>query len=221
MAARHVVYRCELDRRPRWSGYAPGCEDLSVRADTLGRAQQLMASAIPCSHRCEHTEHSTWEGLWVREALDDRALEREHTTRVLLEALADARLRARLAALPACPAGGVPVVVGVPGDSVDWIVSQHGGCGALVVAAALTNHRLWWNALLPADRAAGTGLRVRGDLAGLGLDTAEATLDDWMAASDCGNATLLLEQPAVTTPAAMTGPGRPVAEPAQRHHAGR
>ncbi|SDY01589.1 hypothetical protein SAMN05216215_1018144 [Saccharopolyspora shandongensis] len=197
MAARHVVYRCELDHEVRWRGYATGDDGIpvDVRADSLGQAQQLMAAtAVGNGHRSEwveHTEHAAGDGLWVREALDDRVLEREHATRVLMETLGDQRLRARLATLPACRVGGVPVVVGVPGDTLDWVLGQHDRRGTLIVAAAVTNHRLWWNALVPADRAADTDLCVAGSLADLDLTDPEATLDDWMATTACGGLVLL------------------------------
>ncbi|MDA3625727.1 hypothetical protein OU415_09785 [Saccharopolyspora sp. WRP15-2] len=194
MATRHVVYRCELDHPLRWRGYATSDGEIPVhvRAPSLGQAQQLMAgTAIGDGKRVEHTEHAAGDGLWVREALDERVLEREHTSRVLMEVLTDQRLRARLAALPACRIGGVPVIVCVPGDAVEWVVGQHDGHGALVVTAAVTNHQVWWNVLVPADRAAETDLGVVGSLAELGLTDPEATVDDWMAAADCASLVLL------------------------------
>ncbi|MER7077251.1 hypothetical protein SAMN02982929_00942 [Saccharopolyspora kobensis] len=197
MAARHVIYRSELDQPLRWRGYAASTDGIPVhvRADSLGQAQQLMAATVAGngqrSEWVEHTEHAAGDGLWVREAFDDRVLERDHATRVLMEALGDQRLRARLATLPACRIGGVPVVVGAPGDTVDWIQGQHDGHGALIVAAAVTNHWLWWNALVPADRAAETDLPVAGSLTDLELTDPEATLDDWMAAIDSARLVLL------------------------------
>ncbi|MEV5541033.1 hypothetical protein AB0L13_29710 [Saccharopolyspora shandongensis] len=204
--ARHVVYRCELDHQVRWRGYTPcdGGISVHVRAPSLGQAQQLMAAvAVGDGKRSdwvEHTEHTAGDGLWVREALDERVLDREHATRVLMEALADQRLRARLATLPACRVGGVPVVVCVPGDAVDWVLGQHDRHGALIVAAAVTNHHAWWNVLLPADRAAETDLSVAGRLDEIGLTDPEATLDDWMAATDCAGLVLLTPRPAQATP---------------------
>ncbi|WP_190824796.1 hypothetical protein [Saccharopolyspora pogona] len=206
MAARHVVYRCELDHPLRWRGYTTGDGDIPVhaRAPSLGQAQQLMtATTVGDGNRSawvEHTEHDAGGGLWVRAALDERARAREHTTRVLMETLTDQRLRARLATLPACGIGGVPVVVCVPGDAVEWVLGQHDGHGALIVAAAVTNHHLWWNVLVPADRAAETDLGVVGSLAELGLTDPEATLDDWMAATDCGGLVLLAPQNAKAAP---------------------
>lgn len=197
MAARHVVYRCELEHQVRWRGYATcdGEIPVHVRASSLGQAQQLMvATAVGDGRRSgwvEHTEHAAGDGLWVREALDARVLEREHTARVLMEVLADQRLRARLATLPACRIGGVPMVVCVPGDAVEWVLGQHDGHGALVVAAAVTNHQVWWNVLVPADRAAETDLGVIGSLDEIGATGPEATVDDWMAATDCASLVLL------------------------------
>jgi hypothetical protein len=197
MAARHVVYRCELDRQVRWRGYATcdGGIPVHVRAPSLSRAQQLMAATTVGDGRrsgwVEHTEHTAGDGLWVREALDEWVLEREHATQVLMEVLTDQRLRARLATLPACRMGGVPVAVCVPGDALEWVLGQHDGHGALIVAAAVTNHHVWWNALVPADRAAETEMRVAGSLADIGLTDPEATVDDWMAATDCAGLVLL------------------------------
>ncbi|MFI0469563.1 hypothetical protein ACH347_36295 [Saccharopolyspora sp. 5N102] len=197
MAARHVVYRCELDHQVRWRGYATSDGEIPVhvRAPSLGQAQQLMAAIAvgdgQRSRRIEHTEHAAGDGLWVREALDERVLEREHATQVLMEVLSDQRLRARLATLPPCLVCGVPVVVCVPGDTLEWVLGQHDRNGALVVAAALTNHHVWWNALVPADRAAETDLCVVGSLADLGLTEPEATVDDWMATTDCAGLVLL------------------------------
>lgn len=197
MAARHVVYRCELDHPLRWRGYTTcgGEIPVHVRAPSLGQAQLLMAATTVGdgrrSERVEHTEHAAGDGLWVREALDERVLEREHTTRVLMEALTDQRLRARLATLPACRVGGMPVIVCVPGDTLEWILDQHDRHGALIAAAAVTNHHVWWNALVPTDRAAETDLCVVGGLADIGLTDPEATIDDWMAATDCGGLVLL------------------------------
>ncbi|SDZ58009.1 hypothetical protein SAMN05216215_11134 [Saccharopolyspora shandongensis] len=200
MATRHVVYRCELDHQVRWRGYATydGEIPVHVRAPSLGQAQQLMAATtVGDGNRSgwvEHTEHAAGDGLWVREALDEQVLEREHTTRVLMEVLTDQRLRARLATLPACRVGGVPVVVCVPGDAVEWVVGQHDGHGALIVTAAVTNHQVWWNVLVPADRAAETDLGMVGNLAELGLTGPEATLDDWMAATDTAGLVLFAPQ---------------------------
>jgi hypothetical protein len=134
----------------------------------------------------EHTEHSLGEGMWVREALDERIGDRAHTTRVILEALDDQRLRATLAPLPETQAGGLVVLACVPGDTLSWVRDQHDGRGTLIAAAAVSNHRLWWNALTPARRDNSAELPVIGSLTDLGLADPQAGIDDWMAASPCG-----------------------------------
>ncbi|MGI8305750.1 hypothetical protein [Saccharopolyspora hattusasensis] len=193
---------------------------MHVRAPTLGQAQRLMVATtigdVTRSGWVEHTEHAVGDGLWVREALDERVLEREHTAQVLMEVLTDQRLRARLATLPACRVGGVPVVVCVPGDTLDWVLDQHDRHGALIVAAAVTNHHVWWNALAPADCAAETDLCGLGSLADIGLTDLETTVDDWMVATDCGG--LVLLAPRHTT--AATHPHRGEADPYAGRRAG-
>lgn len=225
MTGRHVVYRCELEHPLRWRGYAPGAQatdaiPVHVRAASLGAAQRLMSATLlgdgDRSGRVQHTEHPTGDGLWVREALDERVLEREHTTRVLMQALDDRRLRARLATLPACRTGGVPVVATAPGDTMDWILGQHDRCGALIVATAVTNHQLWWNVLVPADRAAETDLAVAGGLGELDLTDPHATVDDWMAATDCGYLVLLAARHADASAGSTARPGPEAGIPQQR-----
>lgn len=54
------------------------------------------------------------------------------------------------------------------------------------MATAVTNHRLWWNALTPPGQEHATELPVTGTLAELSLANPQVTIDDWMAASTCG-----------------------------------
>lgn len=204
----HVVHRCALEGPCRWQGYVIGYE-ASAEARALPEVryeleQRLVAQLArwPRHGLIEHTEHALGEGLWVREAMDERVPERAHTTRVVLETLGDQRLRARLAALPGTEATGGIVLACASGDTLGWIVDQHDGRGTLIVATAVTNHRLWWNALAPAGQAdvadlPVADLPVAGSLTGLGLATREATIDDWMAATDCGRLVTLapVQQP--------------------------
>ena len=188
----HVVYRCVLDGPCRWRGYVIGHE-ATVEARALPEAryeleQRLLAQLTrwPRHGLIEHTEHALGEGLWIREAMDERILDRAHATRVVLETLDDQRLRARLATLPGTETADGVVLACAPGDTLGWILDQHDGHNTLIVAAAVTNHRLWWNALAPASQADVADLPVAGSLPSLGLTTPEATLDEWMAATDCG-----------------------------------
>lgn len=193
MEAVHVVYRCVLDEATsRWAGYiADGKATVAAGALPQARAeleQRLLTELRqwPPQGVREHTEHSLGEGMWVREALDERIGDRAHTTRVILEALDDQRLRATLAPLPETQAGGLVVLACVPGDTLSWVRDQHDGRGTLIAAAAVSNHRLWWNALTPARRDNTAELPVIGSLTDLGLADPQAGIDDWMAASPCG-----------------------------------
>lgn len=186
---RHAAYRCTLEAPTRWRGRVIGDE---LVADGAGLPQARRALRERLLARSggwepgglvEHVEHDLGDGLWLREALDDRSLDRDHTSGVVLEALGDHRLRAELAGLPEDSAGGVVVVSCAPGDRVDWLVQQHDGREALVVCAAVTNHRLWWNALATAESGA---VPTAGGLAELDLAEPGATVDEWMAAVDCG-----------------------------------
>ncbi|MEU6262441.1 hypothetical protein [Saccharopolyspora shandongensis] len=189
MAVLHAVYRSDWEHGCRWRGWLPA-QGIALGADTLGHAQRLMSAAVARNGQreqwVEHTEHPVGDGLWVRQALDERVLEREHATRVLMEALDDQRLRARLATLPDCLLGGVVVCVCVPGDTLEWILGQHDGQGALVVAAAVTNHQVWWNALTGATHTGHLDLPVAGSLAELDLTDPDTTVDDWITTTDCG-----------------------------------
>ena len=78
------------------------------------------------------------------------------------------------------------VLACVPGDTLAWVRDQHDGHGTLIVATAVTNHRLWWNALTPAGQEHAAEAPVAGSLSELGLTAPETTVDDWMAASECG-----------------------------------
>ncbi|GAA3363027.1 hypothetical protein [Saccharopolyspora gregorii] len=211
----HVIYRwcaAEAGDWEQWRGYAIA-DDAAVEADTLSGARERMSELLrrrvepwPWEAVVEHVERPLGPGLWIREALDEHSDERDHASRVVLEAFGDRRARDQLAALPETSPGGVVVVAGVPGDTLAWCLDQHDERGALVVAAAVSNHRLWWNALVPAVRSAATGLPVASELSDPSLGGA-ATLDDWIAASECGRL--------VTLPAAGTASGgRPALLPA-------
>ncbi|MGW1676203.1 hypothetical protein [Saccharopolyspora sp. NPDC002376] len=206
MAVLHAVYRSDWEPRCRWRGWLPS-QGIALGADTLGQAQRLMSAAVARNGQreqwVEHTEHPAGDGLWVRQALDERVLEREHATRVLMEALDDRRLRARLACLPDCLLGGVVVCVCVPGDALGWILGQYDGEGALVVAAAVTNHQVWWNALVSATDTGRVDIPVAGSLADLDLADPDITVDEWMSATECGRVVTLTprHEPAARGPA--------------------
>ena len=181
--------------------YVPG-RDLQVEAGSLPLARQEVERRLleeptvwPDGGITEHLEHALAEGLWIREVLDDRIAERGQTSRVALEALADHRLQEELVALPPTTAGGVVVLAAVGGEPLDWVRDQHDGQGALVVATALANHRLWWNALTPDAGMDDTGLPGAGTLAELAGNTteppAEATIDDWLTAVPAGRVVTL------------------------------
>ena len=189
----HVVYRCVTGSQCRWRGYVAG-EDIAAEAGALPQAryeleQRLLArlESWPPGGVAEHLEHDLGGGLWLREALDERVPERANTARVILEAFDDERLRRRLATLPETAEGGIVVLACVPGNGLGWLGEQHDRSGTLVAATALTNHRLWWNALAPAGCAPAAGLPVAGSLGGLGLLDPESTVDDWVAAAGCGH----------------------------------
>jgi hypothetical protein len=197
----HAVYRCALDNACPWRGYVVG-SDTTIEACALPQAraeleQRLLAelTSWPRQGLSEHTEHALGKGLWVREAMDDRVLDRAYTTRVVLEALDDQRLRTRLAHLPETRAGGLVVLACVPGDTLAWIRDQHDGHGTLIVATAVTNHRLWWNALTPAGQEHTTDLPLAGNLADFDLTDPQALIDDWMAATACGRLLTLTPTP--------------------------
>lgn len=205
MEAVHAVYRCALDDASRWTGYVAGGE-MAVAASAVPQARAELEARMLTELRrwpprgvAEHAEHALGEGLWVREAMEQRIRERVHTVRVILEALDDQRLRARLAPLPETRAGGLVVLACVPGDTLAWVRDQHDGRGTLIVATAVTS--LWWNALTPAGQDDTAELPVTGSLADLGLAEAQATVDDWMAASPCGGlVTLPAPEKAATNP---------------------
>lgn len=191
----HVVYRCSMDPAG-WHGYVPG-HDVHAEADSLAVARREIERCLfdrltswPEHGISEHLEYALGEGLWMREALDDRVAMRGHTSRVVLEALADHRLHRQWSALPDTTAGGVIVLATLGGDTFDWVRDQHDGLGALVIATALANHRLWWNTLTPAVSEHATDLPDGGSLTDLELATTEpsieATIDTWLAAVPCG-----------------------------------
>ncbi len=199
MAALHVVYRCEPDGS--WRGWVVA-DDATVEADSLPAARYRLweqvthrVEAWPFDAVVEHAEHRLGGGLWVREALDARAPQRARTARVLYETLGDHRVRAELAGLPPAAAGGVVVVACVPGDALRWVAEQHDGAGALVVAAAVSNHRVWWNALVEPTVAEAQGLAPALSLTDLGLLEREAAIDEWMAHSVCGQLATLAQLP--------------------------
>ncbi|SDP69984.1 hypothetical protein SAMN04487905_107173 [Actinopolyspora xinjiangensis] len=192
MSGLHVVHRCVTGSDPRWEGYLVGHEAV-VTARSLPHVRRDLERILvdrlaewPSEGLTEHAEHDLGGGMWVRECLDEHALRRAHTTRVLLDALADPRLREQLVALPETLAGGVVVISTVGGDTLDWIRDQHDGYGTLVVANALTNHRLWWNALTPPGDGSTTAAPGTVSLTDLELNTAEGSIDEWIAASECG-----------------------------------
>ncbi|SFD72607.1 hypothetical protein SAMN04487819_102334 [Actinopolyspora alba] len=194
MSGLHVVHRCVTGPEPRWEGYLVGREAV-VTARSLPHVRRDLEKILvdrlaewPSEGLVEHTEHDLGDGVWVRESLDEHTLRRAHTTRVVLDALADSRLREQLTALPETLAGGVVVLSTVGGDTLDWIRDQHDGYGTLVVANALTNHRLWWNALTPPGGESTTASPGAVSLTDLELSTAEGSIDEWIAASECGRA---------------------------------
>lgn len=214
MSTLHRVYRCAMTPTCRWRGYVVA-DDADIEAASLPEARLALTEVLahrieswPWNEVTEHTEHALAPGLWVREALDTHAAERAHITRVLAETLSPQSARAALTALST---GGdsedLVVVAAVSGDRLDWLLNQHHGTGALVVATALSNHSAWFNAL-----DAGPGLAPgTTTLADLGLSPAD-TLDDWLTASPTGARLALPTAPATTAPvtaprAAKRAPG--------------
>ncbi len=198
--ALHVVYRCEPDGG--WRGRVVA-DDATVEADSLPAARHQLwdvlthrVEAWPFDAVVEHAEHAVGDGLWVREALDERAPRRARTARVLYETLGDHQVRAELAGLPPAADDGVTVVACVPGDALRWVAEQYDEAGAMVVATAIANHQVWWNTLVEPTVAEAHGQTPALSLTDLGLLHREAAVDEWMAHSVCGQLATLARLPA-------------------------